>query len=339
MIRLLFLSFLCCLPVAQAWADSAPVPVIVSIAPQKYILERIAGDDVAVTVLVIPGADPHVYEPSPSQMRAVQEAGVWFTIGVPFEDVWLPRITGTAPNLKTISMLKGISRLHFADNDRALTDFLLERGLKRDIPQTLAAAEAEEHEHEHEEGLEQGHEHEQGHEPGHGHGHEHASGEDPHVWLSPMLVRQMLPETARNLARLRPEKAAVYRANAQAFADELEALDRELAEKFAPVPKERRVFLTFHPSWHYYAHSYQLTELSIEVEGKEPGARSMKAIMDLAKALDIRTVFVEPQFPKAAAQSIAGHIGAVVVEANPLAEDLPALYRDMAAKLITSFNR
>lgn len=74
------------------FAKADPLPVTVSIAPQKYLLERIGGEAVAVSVLLKPGADPHAYEPTPAQIRALSSAKAWFTIGVSFEEVWLPRI-------------------------------------------------------------------------------------------------------------------------------------------------------------------------------------------------------------------------------------------------------
>lgn len=320
----------------------APLPVVVSIAPQKYMLERIAGDSVAVTVLVRPGADPHSYEPTPAQMRACAGARVWFTIGVPFEDVWLPRIQSAAPNLAVFSTISRIKRLRFADDALLLEDLRLSRKAGENaaapaVPPASKPSPGEEHEH----ADEAGHQHDyQADAAGHEHHHDHGDeAEDPHVWLSPMLVRDMLPDMARELGRLLPEQAAEFRANAKAFAAELEALDETLAGRFADVPRNKRVFLTFHPSWRYFAHNYGLTELAIEVEGKEPGPQSMKEIINTAKAYGIRTIFVEPQFPRAAAEAIAANIGARVVTVDPLAEDLPATYTDLANKLMESFKQ
>lgn len=278
------------------FAASRP-QVLVSIAPQKYILERIAGESLEIAVLVKPGADPHAYEPTPGQIRSAGAARVWFTMGVPFEDVWLPRITGAAGELKTVSMLAGISRLAFHDHE--------------DSPSSGNPA----------------------------HSHHHHADEDPHVWLSPPLVRHMLPGIARELGNLLPEKTEDFAAAARVFAAELETLDADIAARFAAFPLERRVFLTFHPSWGYFAHTYQLTELCIESGGKEPGPRAMKTLVDRAKELGIRTVFIEPQFPRASADAIAAQLDARVVEADPLAEDLIGIYTRMTDALIASFAR
>ena len=290
-------------------SDQVLPTIVVSIAPQKYILERITNNTISIIVLVNPGMDPHSYEPSPSQMRQCAKALVWFTIGVPFEDVWQPRIATLAPNLTIVSSIDGVTRL-------PLTSVL--HGSKRENNSTKHINRSESTEKQH------------------AHKHLHNT-EDPHVWLSPMLVREMLNGIVHNLGKLFPARASEFAANARQFANELEALDKTLIERFSSIPKEKRVFLTFHPSWRYFAYNYDLHEISIEIDGKEPGPQSMRKTIDIAKTYGIRAVFVEPQFPKSAANAIASSIGAQVYEVDPLAEDLPALYSTMTDLLIESF--
>ena len=80
-----------CTGVSEA-ADSDQLQVTVSVVPQKYFVERIGGDHVAAAVMVEPGANPATYEPKPEQLKALSRAAAYFSIGVPFEDVWLDRI-------------------------------------------------------------------------------------------------------------------------------------------------------------------------------------------------------------------------------------------------------
>lgn len=311
-------------------ASSSRLPVVVSIAPQKYMLERVAGEAVSVSVLLKPGSDPHAYEPGPAQMRDVASAAAWFTIGVPFEAAWQHRISGAIKNLRVIPMEQSIRRLAYGEPVRTIADLhkaLIELGKHQHRDQR--------HDFTLQEGTEAFQRGENGRNGARGNGH---AEDDPHVWLSPAAVRAMLPGLVRDLASLMPGKEEAFKANAKLFDDELEALDGELEERFGKVPPLKRVFLSFHPSWGYYAHNYQLIELSIEADGKEPGPRSLKAITDMAKKLGITTVFVEPQFPKASAKAIADTIGASLVEADPLEEDLLSLYRRMADKLLASFN-
>lgn len=286
---------------APAAALAAPLPVTVSIPPQKYLLERIAGDAVVVSVILKPGADPHTYEPSPAQMRAMASSAAWFTIGVPFEDVWLPRINGTAGTPTICSGLRGIRRLPFRNSETSGQEH------------TGAPGQGEED---------------------HAHG-----GYDPHVWLSPRLLRAIARGMAEDLGRLLPEKAADFRERVEVFAEELETLDHALEARFRTIPANRRVFLTVHPSWGYFARDYDLIELAVEMEGKEPGPRSLEAVTAQAGRAGIRTVFVEPQFPESAARAVAEVIGANVVVADPLQEDLIALFNSMADKLMAAFGR
>jgi zinc transport system substrate-binding protein len=75
------------------------VNVFVSILPQKYLVERIGGNRVHVEVMVRPGLNAETYEPSPHQMAALSKANVYFRIGVPFESIWIKKISAANPNL------------------------------------------------------------------------------------------------------------------------------------------------------------------------------------------------------------------------------------------------
>lgn len=297
-------------PVIVSAAD-APLQISVSIPPQKYFVERIGGDLVRTTVMVPPGADPHTYEPKPSQLRGLSGSRIYFSIGAPFEDAWLARIVAAAgPSLSVVPMHKGVTLLP-------------------------AAAPLHSDEAEHAEGKEH---HEDHHAHADGHGHDHGT-TDPHVWLSPMLVRHMSLAIRDALAKADPAHAATYRANYDRFAADIDAMDKKFADLFAALPQDRRRFLVFHPSWNYFAHNYGLTELSIEVEGREPSPRQLRAIIDLARRERITTIFVQPQFSRRAAQTIATEIGARLVDADPLAEDWAANLERTAKALAQATGR
>ncbi len=85
-----------------------PIAVAVSVLPQKYIVEAIGGDRITVTVMVPPGASPEVYEPKPSQLRALAANRLYFSIGVPFEAAWLPRFAGVSPTLRFVPMHRSL---------------------------------------------------------------------------------------------------------------------------------------------------------------------------------------------------------------------------------------
>ena len=76
--------------------------VTVSIATQKYFVEKITKDKVKVNLMVKPGFSPATYEPKVSQMRKLTSSTLYFSIGVPFENVWLEKFKNANENMKII---------------------------------------------------------------------------------------------------------------------------------------------------------------------------------------------------------------------------------------------
>ena len=87
-----------------------PIQVTVSILPQKYFVERIAGGLVRVEVMCPPGAFPGMYEPKPTQMVSLSRSKVFFAIGVPYERSWLGRFEKINPGLYICRTDKGIEK-------------------------------------------------------------------------------------------------------------------------------------------------------------------------------------------------------------------------------------
>jgi zinc transport system substrate-binding protein len=96
---------------AGAASASLPLPVFVSILPQKYFVERVGGEQVVVSVMVGSGQSPATYEPTPRQMTALSQARFYFSIGVAFEDTWMTRTQAAHPALRVVPMQRGIALL------------------------------------------------------------------------------------------------------------------------------------------------------------------------------------------------------------------------------------
>lgn len=78
--------------------------ITVSILPQKYFVEKIAGDLVKVQVLIPPGASPSTYSLLPSQMKDLSNSKAWLRIGkIGFEDAWYQKIEQANPDLKVFN--------------------------------------------------------------------------------------------------------------------------------------------------------------------------------------------------------------------------------------------
>jgi len=88
--------------------------IIVSITPQKTFVQKITQDMANITVMVPPGSSPHSYEPKPSQMMALSNADVYFSIGVEFEKVWSQKFQSQNANLPFVDISANVKKIAFA---------------------------------------------------------------------------------------------------------------------------------------------------------------------------------------------------------------------------------
>ena len=83
--------------------------ILVSVAPYAYFVERIIGDEVAIQILVPPGANPHIYEPSPRQVEKAYKATVWFRLGEPSENKIFTALESHNQHMTVVDLTQGIS--------------------------------------------------------------------------------------------------------------------------------------------------------------------------------------------------------------------------------------
>ncbi|CAG0907332.1 unnamed protein product, partial [Cyprideis torosa] len=155
---------------------------------------------------------------------------------------------------------------------------------------------------------------------------------DPHIWTSPVMAKAIAGNIRDALIGLDPDHGAAYRDGFHDFAGKLNALDAELATLFRSTPGLK--FMVFHPSWGYFADQYGLTQIAIEKEGKQPGAKALAALVDQAIAENIKVVFVQPQFDRKLAQKIADAIHGEVIVIDPLSADYLGNLRKAAHQII-----
>ena len=164
----------------------------------------------------------------------------------------------------------------------------------------------------------------EGHEDNHGrekNTEKHSDKEmDVHTWTSPSMVKVQAGAIAGALVKADPDNRATYEDNLKAFLAELDSLGAQVRAVLQGVPADAE-FIVFHPAWAYFARDYGLKEAAIESGGKEPGPRKLKEIIEHARESRAKAVFVQPQFSRKAAQTVADAIGAKLVEADDLAED------------------
>ncbi len=281
-----------------------PLRVFASVVPIETFVQEVGGKHVDARAMVRPGFNPRTYDPTPQQIGALAGAVLYVRTGVPFEKAWMERIRSANPGMQVLDVRDGI-----------------------------ALREMEAHSHDdHGHGAE--HDAEGHHGDGSGADAHHddrkdrdahaaepadVDEQDPHVWASPPLVRHMVGIIRDKLSALDPAHAADFARNHDVLVAELEALDRELHALLDPLSNRR--FMVFHPAWGYFADTHGLTQVAIEREGKEPGARALVALIEQAKREKIKVVFVQPQFDKRQARQVAQAIGGAVIAVDPLAAD------------------
>ncbi|MDR2100371.1 MAG: zinc ABC transporter substrate-binding protein [Campylobacteraceae bacterium] len=293
-----------------ALALYAKPTVMVSISPQQYMVEKIAGESVDIAVMVSANANHETYEPKPSQMKLLAKSDIYFAVGLPFEKAWLERFAAASPKMIMVDTAKGIEKIelsehhHHGDNEH----------------------ETDHHEHE-------SHEHE-GHKAHEHDNHEHADhdGFDPHIWLDPILVKIQSKNIVDALSAKYPQNAAFYAKNYENFAKELDKLDAELSKKLSAL--KNRSFFVFHPSWGYFAKRYGLEQIFVEIEGQEPKAAQLIEILKKAKAKKIKILLVEPQVSEKNAKITADEIGAKLVKIDPMKKDLNKNLNELADMLL-----
>ncbi len=148
---------------------------------------------------------------------------------------------------------------------------------------------------------------------------EHGHAMDPHVWTSPLLVKVIAHNIRDTLVELDPPHTRDYEANYAAFIAELSALDRQIHAILQGLPS--RSFMVFHPAWGYFAETYGLTQIPVQREGKEPGAKALAALVDEARREGVKVIFVQPQLSSRAAEQLARAIHGRVETIDPLAPD------------------
>jgi zinc transport system substrate-binding protein len=155
----------------------------------------------------------------------------------------------------------------------------------------------------------------------HEHEGEEHTGEalDPHIWTSPRLVSIQAQNITEALIKLDPQHEAAYERNLESLLKDIDQLDRELAAMLGELDQKK--FMIFHPSLGYFAHDYGLTQIPIEIGGTEPSAKELAQFITAAQQEKVHIIFVQPEFSKRSAETIAKEIGGRVVELFVLSPD------------------
>lgn len=322
---ILMIALISCSKKQEGTSGKNKLTVFVSILPQKFFVEKIVGDKAEVITMVAPGFSPATYEPKPAQMQKLSSAKIYFSIGVPFEKSWLKKIQDANPQMIVVKTQKNVP-LRKMD-----TLIELEEGHE---------SHKEEHKHEEDEHHKEKADHDEEHHEKGDHDHEehhhHHGGLDPHIWLSPSLVKIQAKNILDAVIKIDSKNKEYYIKNYNTFIKELTSLSQEIKQELSKI-KEKNI-LVFHPAWGYLADEFAFKQIPIEIEGKSPSAKQLAKIIDLAKKKKIKVIIIQKQFSRKEAISIAKEIGAKVITLNPLAKDYYLNLKEISKTLKKELN-
>ena len=149
-------------------------------------------------------------------------------------------------------------------------------------------------------------------------GHDH-QGVDPHIWSSPKSALIMAENILNALVEIDVENQKVYRDNFTTLRAEIIEVDKKITSLLENAPVKS--FIIYHPALGYFARDYNLTQYSIEFEGKNPSPQQLKQMIDFAKKQGIKTIFVQKGFDMKNAESLAKEVGASIHSIDPLSYD------------------
>ena len=319
-----------------AWAepsreaqDADRIPVVATTNIVGDIVAAVGGDRLSVYVMVPFGGDPHAFQATPQDARHVADAAVVFFNGSGLEAGFLADLIESAKPRRVVDLtahlpLRRMERMeddhedeHGHDDEDDHEDHDEDEGHDHD---------EDEHEDDHDEDEDHDHDEDDHDEDEEGHGDEHHDDEDehhhhgefdPHVWMDPTLVAAWAEEIAEVLAEIDPEHGAEYDQRAHAYAHEMDELDTWVREQVAAIPPDRRILVTDHDVFGYFADRYGFTVLDTIIPGfstvSEPSARDLAALREAIAEHGVPAIFVGTTVNPQVAQVVADDLGIEVV--------------------------
>jgi ABC-type Zn uptake system ZnuABC Zn-binding protein ZnuA len=260
--------------------------VAATIFPLYDIVKNIAGESLDVVLVLPPGASPHTYDPSPSEVRAIAGSRAMFAIGHGLDN-WSQLLTRSAD----------INKIVIVDRNIAL----IEGG----------------HDHDHHDNdPHQDQDHEEAKPEDDDHDEEH--GKDPHYWLSVANAILIAAQVKDELAELFPEYSQEFEENYKVYQQKLSGLKEQIDTDFKNLPDNR--IATFHNAWAYFAKDHNLNIIATfeEYPGQEPSVNYLREFQNKLRKEKIRVIFSEPQFATKSLEPIANDLGVTISVIDPI---------------------
>jgi zinc transport system substrate-binding protein len=271
--------------------------VVTSFYPLAFALERIGGDLVVVENIGA-GQDPHDFEPSTQDVLALQQADLVVLQGADFEP-WGDDVKEQLA-AESVPVLVATAGLDLREGGHAEHD------------DEIAHEEDEDHSH-----VDERHEEEHHDEDGHSHG-----AYDPHTWLDPVLMSEMVEHIAEGLATLDPENAETYLLNEENLRAELAQLDTEYSETLGQCEVSK--VITTHEAFGYVGERYGFEIYTIAGLSTQdmPSAVTMAALRAEAQE-GVGAILLEESSVTAYGETLARETGLQTLTINPIAFLVP----------------
>ncbi|GAB6050224.1 zinc ABC transporter substrate-binding protein [Hydrogenophilus islandicus] len=264
-----------------AFASSSPL-VVASHPIVADWVRTVGGSRLTVTALAEPHQDLHSVVLRPAHFAALREARLLVAMGLGVDAPFVRDAQRIAPQTPLLAL-----------GDTLPPDRLL-RGAKE---------------------LRDGHKHGHDHDDDHDHDH---GGVDPHFWLDPTLVAEVIAPLSDQLSALLPDDADGVRARAEAFRRELVALHAQGREMVATIPEKQRKGFVPHQAFDYFNRAFGVELIGIDtvVPHGEITPQRIEALRARAQRDAIRVLFTEAHRTSRIAQTFAAQLGLTV--AGPL---------------------
>ncbi len=293
----LILPLMLLLAVGAAGAQ-APLNVVATTTILADVARNVGGALVTVTSLVPANADPHAFEPTTEGAVLLARADLLLTVGAGYEQFLGGLLESVGADVPAYIVSNGIKILPYGAQQDSAADH--DDGYLGILGDELTCT-PDDTEADHDEAAVD---------------HDHGAC-DPHVWLDAANVMIWADNIAKALTLADPDNAAVYRANADAYMDELSRLHLEILDTVAEIPEDRRVLVTNHEFMSYYARAYGFevaaTVLAGGSTGSEVAPQALANLIAQVQAEGVPAIFAETSANPQIAEVIAQETGIGVV--------------------------
>lgn len=147
--------------------------------------------------------------------------------------------------------------------------------------------------------------------------HHHDGPQDPHIWSSIYGTKVMVKNMLDAFIALDETHADHYRRNYEELMKEIDRTEEQIVQLLKPVLS--RAFIIYHPALTYFSEEFNLQQLCIETDGKEPTPALLKELVDMSRLYNAQVVFMQKEFDRKNAELIAKETGCRLVTIDPLA--------------------